>query len=125
MLRTNCQKLFDFLDKCYKLFQDENSTVNELLDKSFEEKCEEFGFYEDYDRLIDDELLSIQGISEYIEYSDYDVYDAASILYGHWYLYRYVIPDKGGIKDPKTRKWFIKVLKWMLMYADHAFNMDY
>lgn len=125
MLRTNCQKLYDFLNKWYKLFKDEKSTVSELLDKSFEEKCEEFGFYEDYNRLIDDSLLSIEDINEYIENCEYDLYDAASILYGIWYFYRYVDLDKNGIKDSKTRKWFIKVLKWMLMHTGYALNMDY
>lgn len=125
MLRTNCKKIYDFLNKWYKLFKDDTCSVNELLDISFEEKCEEFGFYEDYDRLINDNLLSIEGISEYIQNCEFDLDDAASILYGNWYWYRYLDFNKGMIKDPKTRRWFTKVLKWMLTNLEQSLKMDY
>lgn len=125
MLRTNCQKLYDFLDKWYKLFKNEKSTVNQLLDKSFEEKCDEFGFYEDYERVCEEGLLSIEGISEFIENNDFDLDDAFSILYGRWNWYRYDELNKSDIKNPEVRRWFIKVLECMLMHVGSALNMGY
>lgn len=125
MLSANCQKLYDFLDKWYQLFEDDNSTVSELLDKSFEEKCEEFAFYPDYDRVVNEGLLTIEGISNYIEDSDFELKDAASILFGRWHFYRYGTLNKSGIIDSMTRRWFLIVLDWILGYISYALEMEY